>query len=221
MECDYMTKIDFTLLNDTEVSFEEKKSIFICNIKRIIDEKDAIDYINSIKLKYKDASHNVYAYITNNGISMRYSDDGEPQGTAGPPILEVLKREELMDVAAVVTRYFGGTLLGAGGLIRAYSTSCKQGIDSAKKIKRAAGCVFDIECDYEKYGKLNNYFQKKNVILKGNEFFENVTMKILCLDKDFEFIKCDIIEMMNGNDIIKKKNLTACFISDKDEIMEV
>ena len=216
-----MTKIDYTILNNAEVSFEEKKSVFICNIKRIMNEKEALEYISMVKLKYKDASHNVYAYITNNGISMRYSDDGEPQGTAGPPILEVLKREELMDVVVVVTRYFGGTLLGAGGLIRAYTTSCKQGIDCGKKIKRMVGCLFELECDYEKYGKLNNYFQKKNVILKGNEFFENVTMKILCFDRDFEIIKGDIIEMMNGNDIIKSKDLLSCFISDKDEIMEV
>lgn len=216
-----MTKIDYTILKAAEVTFEEKKSIFICNIKRISEEQEALEFINIMKQKYKDASHNVYAYITNKGISMRYSDDGEPQGTAGPPILEVLKREELMDVVVVVTRYFGGTLLGAGGLIRAYTTSCKQGIDEGKKIRRAAGCLFEIECDYEKYGKLNNYFQKKNIIFKGNEFFENVTMKILCLEEDFEIIKNDMIEMMNGNNIIKNKKLFDCFINDKEEIMEV
>lgn len=216
-----MIKIDYTILNEVEVSFEEKKSQFICNIKRIYSDTEAQEFLATIKQKYKDASHNVYAYITNNGIAMRYSDDGEPQGTAGPPVLEVLKREELNDVVVVVTRYFGGVLLGAGGLIRAYTASCKQGIDAGKKVKRTEGCLFELVCDYEKYGKLNNYFQNKNVISKGNDFLENVTMKILCFTKDFEAIKNDIIEMMNGNDIIKGVINTQCYINDIDEIMEV
>lgn len=216
-----MIKIDYTILKEIEVSFEEKKSIFICNIKRINNETEARDFINIIKQNYKDASHNVYAYITNNGVAMRYSDDGEPQGTAGPPVLEVLKREELNDVVVVVTRYFGGVLLGAGGLIRAYTASCKQGIDAGKKVKRTEGCLFELKCDYEKYGKLNNYFQNKNVILKGNDFLENITMKILCFSKDFDKIKNDIIEMMNGNDIIINTIEHTCFIGENDEIMEV
>lgn len=216
-----MNKTDYTILNETEVSFEEKKSLFICNIKRINNENEAQEFVSAIKQKYKDASHNVYAYITNNGISMRYSDDGEPQGTAGPPVLEVLKREELNDVVVVVTRYFGGILLGAGGLVRAYTASCKQGIDEGQKVKRGGGILFEIECDYEKYGKINNYFQKKNVKLKGSEFLENISMKVLCLSKDFENIQNDIVEMMNGNNIIKSKLDVICFINESDEIMEV
>lgn len=165
-----MAKINYTILNEVEVTFEEKKSIFICNIKRINNEPEAQLYINNIKQKYKDASHNVSAYITNNKISMRYSDDGEPQGTAGPPVLEVLKREELNDVVVVVTRYFGGILLGAGGLIRAYATSCKQGIDASIKVKITEGYLFKITCDYEKYGKLNNYFSKRTLLIKAMNF---------------------------------------------------
>ena len=187
-----MVKDDYTILNTTEVSFEERKSIFICNIKKISNEEEAHKFIDEIKQKYKDASHNVYAYITNNKIAMRYSDDGEPKGTAGPPVLEVLKREELNDVAVVITRYFGGILLGAGGLIRAYTSSCSQGIHAGKKVRRTQGCYFEIVCDYEKYGKINNYFQRENVILKGNDFLENITMKILCFSKDFQKIKNDI-----------------------------
>lgn len=216
-----MIKDDYTILNAIEVSFEERKSLFICNIKRVNDEEEALKFINEMKQKYKDASHNVYAYITNNKVSMRYSDDGEPQGTAGPPVLEVLKREELNDVAVVVTRYFGGILLGAGGLIRAYTSSCNQGIHAGKKVRRTQGCYFELTCDYEKYGKLNNYFQRANVILKGNDFFENITMKILCFSKDFEKIKSDTIEMMNGNDIISNITYLSTFIGDNNEIMEV
>jgi uncharacterized YigZ family protein len=216
-----MIKEDYTVLKQVEVSFEEKRSLFICNIKRIKDEKEAMDFIGSIREKYKDATHNVYAYITNNGISMRYSDDGEPQGTAGPPVLEVLKREWLNDVAVVVTRYFGGILLGAGGLVRAYSASCKQGVDAAVKVKRMEGCLFELVCDYDKYGKINNYLKKKNVVIKNTEFLENIKMDIISLRRDFDGIHSDIIEMMNGNDIITLKESFQCFVDESEKIMEV
>lgn len=216
-----MTKEGYTVLKQVEVSMEERKSVFICNIKRISDENEAMEFINSIKSQYKDARHNVYAYITNNGISMRYSDDGEPQGTAGPPVLEVLKREGLNDVAAVVTRYFGGILLGAGGLIRAYGGSCKQGIDEAKKVKRLDGVIISAVCDYDKYGKLNNYLQNKNVVIENVDFAENVTIKLLCLKKEYDSIRSDIIEMMYGKDIINIVENELCFVDENDTIMEV
>ncbi|SEF54244.1 uncharacterized protein, YigZ family [Caloramator fervidus] len=216
-----MLKEDWTVLNQVEVSFEEKKSLFICNIKRVKNEEEAIEFINSIKEKYKDATHNVYAYITNNGISMRYSDDGEPQGTAGPPVLEVLKREGLNDVAVVVTRYFGGILLGAGGLVRAYSASCKQGVDAAKKVKRKKGVEFKIVLDYEKYGKINHYLQNKNVKILNTEYLENIKMNVVCLEENFEKIHSDIIELMNGNDIIKVVGHRLVFIDENDQIIKV
>lgn len=216
-----MIKEGYTVLKQAEVSFEERRSVFICNIKRIKDEKEAMDFINSIKEKYKDATHNVYAYITNNKISMRYSDDGEPQGTAGPPVLEVLKREGVDDVAAVVTRYFGGILLGAGGLIRAYGASCKQGLDAACKVKRLLCMSINISCDYEKYGKLNNYLQRENVLIKNVDFTEIVKLHIICLKKDIERIRGDIIEMMYGNDGIDVLGEMLCFVDDEEKIMDV
>ncbi|MCX7885413.1 MAG: YigZ family protein [Caloramator sp.] len=216
-----LNKEYFTVLNQVEVSFEEKKSIFICNIKRVENENEAMEFINKIKEKYKDATHNVYAYITNNKISMRYSDDGEPQGTAGPPVLEVLKREGLNDVAAVITRYFGGTLLGASGLIRAYGTSCKMGVDAAKKVKRLEGCVFEMNFDYDKYGKIQNYFQKKNIVINNSEFLEKVYLNITCLKQDFDEIKSDMIELMNGINICSLKYDIMCYVDDENKIMEV
>jgi uncharacterized YigZ family protein len=216
-----MIREDYTLLKQIEVSFEERKSLFICNIKRISSEKEAMEFINSIKEKYKDATHNVYAYITNNTISMRYSDDGEPQGTAGPPVLEVLKREGLNDVAAVVTRYFGGIMLGAGGLIRAYGASCKQGIDEAKKVKRMEGSLFEIVCDYDKYGKLNNYLQNQNIVIKSTEFLENIKLDIISLRRDFDNINSDIRDMMSGKDAITLKESLQCFVDESENIMEV
>lgn len=216
-----MTKEGYTILKQSEVSFEERKSIFICNIKRIENEHDAMDFVNSIKEKYKDATHNVYAYITNNGISMRYSDDGEPQGTAGPPVLEVLKREGLNDVVAVVTRYFGGILLGAGGLIRAYGNSCKTGVDAGIRVMRLEGCDFYIIIDYDKYGKLNNYLQRKNIKIINTEFMENIKLNIVCLKKDFQIIKNDIINMMNGKDIIIENDNIMCYVDENENLMEV
>lgn len=213
-------KEGYTVLKQAEVSFEEKKSIFICNIKRVGNEKEAMEFINSIKLKYKDATHNVFAYITNNSISMRYSDDGEPQGTAGPPMLEVLKREGINDVAAVVTRYFGGTLLGAGGLIRAYSSSCKQGVDAAVKVKTIPAVLYRMEFEYDMYGRINNYYQGKNVIVKNTEFLERVSMDIMCSQKDYEKFHSDVIEMMNGKDCFTIVENLMCFVDGDGKLME-
>lgn len=216
-----MVKEGYTILKQSEVSIEERKSVFICNIKRIENEQEAMGFINSIRERYKDATHNVYAYVTNNGISMRYSDDGEPQGTAGPPVLEVLKREGLNDVAAVVTRYFGGILLGAGGLIRAYGNSCKAGVDAGVKVLRLEGCDFHITCDYDRYGKLNNYLQNKNIKILDTEFMENIKLNIVCLKKDFDGIKNDIMNMMNGREIIKENTALMCYVNEDENIMEV
>jgi uncharacterized YigZ family protein len=215
-----MEKDKYTILNQIEVTIEERKSIFICNLKKIENESNAMEFINSIKGKYKDASHNVYAYITNNGISMRYSDDGEPSGTAGPPVLEVLKREGLNDVAAVVTRYFGGTLLGAGGLIRTYGASCKTAIDSAVRVKMIEGLCLSITCEYDKYGKVLNYIQNKDMIIKDTVFTENVEVIIICRLNDFEMLKTDIIEMMNGKDIINILEKIKCFEDLNGKLME-
>lgn len=217
-----MSKDFFTIRQHVEVEMEERRSRFICNIKRVLNEQEAMDFINEIKQKYKDATHNVYAYITNNGISMRYSDDGEPQGTAGPPVLEVLKRENLNNVAVVVTRYFGGILLGAGGLVRAYGASCKQGIDEAGKVRESEAVIFNINCDYEKYGKITNYLSKKNIIIKDTVYTDIVSIEIMSFYEDFQKIRQDMIEMNNGNDIIniKKENVT-CFINEEGKIMEV
>lgn len=216
-----LVKEGYTILKETEVSMEERKSLFICNIKRIENEEKAMEFINSIKMKYKDATHNVYAYITNNNISMRYSDDGEPQGTAGPPMLEVLKREGINDVVAVVTRYFGGIMLGAGGLIRAYGAACKAGVDAGQKVMRLNAKEFYITCDYDKYGKLNNYIQRKNIKVIDSVFLENIQLNIICLAKDFNDINSDIIEMMNGKEVIKEIKNSLCFVDETDAILEV
>jgi len=121
-----------TISKEATVEMEEKKSRFIANVKPVSSEEEALEFINNIRAKYWDATHNVYAYyISGENIIQRFSDDGEPSGTAGMPVLEVIKRMELKDLVVVVTRYFGGILLGASGLVRAYSKSAALGIEAA------------------------------------------------------------------------------------------
>ena len=216
-----MDKPVYTVLKEAKTSMEEKKSIFICSIKRITSEQEAMEFINSIKTQHKDATHNVYAYITNNGISMRYSDDGEPQGTAGPPMLEVLKREGVNDVAAVVTRYFGGTLLGAGGLIRAYSSSCKQGLYEAVKVRTEKGISFTMSFDYDRYGRINNYLKSKNIIINDTIYLEKISIDGTCLEKDYSSMDQDMREMFNGEECLSIKSELICFVDDEGRIMEV
>lgn len=217
-----MKKDDLTVLRQTEVKMEERKSVFIGNIKRVADEEEASAFVAEIKGKYKDATHNVYAYITGNGIHMRYSDDGEPQGTAGAPVLEVLKREGINDVCCVVTRYFGGVLLGAGGLIRAYGGTCKLALDDAGKVTRKEGSLIEITCSYELYGKINNYIINENVVVKNQVFEENVRVTIVCLEEQRDKIVSELEDMTNARAVIEKldKNV-CCYMDEKGKIKEV
>ena len=121
-----------TILDRAEDEFVERKSRFIGAIAPVETEEEALDFIAQIKHQHRDATHNTYAYVLKNGVK-RYSDDGEPQGTAGVPMLDCLEKEGLVDVAVVVTRYFGGILLGAGGLVRAYSHGAKIAVDAASR----------------------------------------------------------------------------------------
>lgn len=132
----------------------EKRSKFIAHARPVSSEAEAIEYLNSLKQKYWDARHNVYAYILRENNIMRYSDDGEPSGTAGVPVLEILKKEELTDIIVVVTRYFGGILLGTGGLVHAYSKAAKAGVEAAGIVNMILCRKVKIKCDYNLSGKI-------------------------------------------------------------------
>ena len=128
---------------------EEKKSRFIAHVYPVQSEEQAVSYINEVKKKYWDARHNCWAYsIGEKQPALRCSDDGEPSGTAGKPMLEVVTGQELHNVVAVVTRYFGGTLLGTGGLIRAYTKSTQEGIKESMVIEKCLGVMLSLTCDY-------------------------------------------------------------------------
>ncbi len=143
-----------TIKKESSAEIVEKRSKFIATVIPVTTEEQAIEHLNELRQKYWDARHNVYAYILRENNIMRYSDDGEPSGTAGVPVLDILKKEELTDLIVVVTRYFGGILLGTGGLVHAYSKSAKEGIDSAG-IKKMRLCrSYRLRCDYNMIGKL-------------------------------------------------------------------
>lgn len=174
MDLEYRTVHEF---GSDEVIIE--KSRFIGYSKPIENEEDAIEFIDEIKQKHKDASHNVWAYTV--GMSMniqRYSDDGEPKGTAGIPVLEVIKKEDLRNVAVVVTRYFGGTKLGAGGLVRAYTKGAKIGLDAARIVAKHLYTKLFVQIEYTMLGKIQNEFANKGYIIKDIEYGENVKLTI-------------------------------------------
>lgn len=179
MDGDYSTVRDYG-----EASFTEKKSEFIGHIKHVETEEEAVDFINEIRAANRKAKHNVYAYILRSGNISRYSDDGEPQGTAGVPVLEVLRKEGLTDVCCVVTRYFGGILLGGGGLVRAYSHSAKIAADASERLVMCLCRPVTVTADYNLYGKISYALPEFDVKLLNTDYAESVTVKML-VKKDF------------------------------------
>ncbi len=172
------TRLDeyFTLKQQASDEYVVKHSRFISCALPVQTQEQAVAFINEVRAKHWDAKHNVYAYVLRDGQIKRYSDDGEPQGTAGMPVLDVLLKEELTDCCVVVTRYFGGILLGGGGLVRAYSHSAKLGVDAAQKIKMAL-CVRAVcECDYGFYGKLSGMIPEAGGTVEAADFTDKVSV---------------------------------------------
>lgn len=193
-----------TILKTATTEFEEKKSRFITNIKPVSTEEDAIAFINEIKTKHWNASHNVYAYsINNDTLVQRYSDDGEPSGTAGMPVLEVIRRTGVQNLVVVVTRYFGGTLLGASGLIRAYSHGASLGVEAAEIITRKMCVNINIMLEYTLFGKLQNMLMTNNNIIKDIQYGQDVELTVLIEEGSEEALIKDIIENTNGRSIIE------------------
>ena len=190
-----------------------KHSKFIGYAKPVKTKEEAESFIDEIKRKHWDATHNVYAYVLKNDNIKRYSDDGEPQGTAGVPVLDVIEKEKLYDVCVVVTRYFGGILLGGGGLVRAYSHSAKIAIDSAQIITMALCLDIEIVCDYSFYGKIETFLRNENAQLISSDFADNV--KVLCrIKKDnYESFDNKLTDLSNGK--IKAKIIDEKFIDFK------
>ena len=182
--------LEYTTIHDrAEDEFTERKSRFIGFIAPVETEQQALDFINEIKQKHRDDTHNTYAYLLKNGVK-RYSDDGEPQGTAGVPMLDCLEKEGLTDVAVVVTRYFGGILLGAGGLVRAYSHGAKIAVDAAQRKLMTTCVLLNMDLDYSFYGKINYILPNYICRVESSDFGVTVNLKVLFkADQCERFIK--------------------------------
>lgn len=178
--------------------FTEKRSRFIGNSMPVSSEKEALDFVSSIKSKYWDANHNVYAYIIREGGIQRFSDDGEPQGTAGIPVLDVLKKGGLTDTVVVVTRYFGGILLGAGGLVRAYSHGAKIAVKAAGMKQMRPAFRLEMDTDYSLYGKIAYILPKYHIQEPENDFGAAVRMRFTIAAELFERFKKELTELTNG-----------------------
>ena len=187
-----------TVKNRAEAMMTEKKSKFISNVCPCSYEEEALEFLKRIKSKYPDATHNVYAYVIDENNIFRYSDDGEPQGTAGMPVLDTIRKEGLVDVCVVVTRYFGGTLLGTGGLVHAYGSSAKQGLIEAGIITRSLCNVVCVRVDYTLVGKIQHKIAADNLILDDTEYGNDVAFYICCLMEDTEKFIEEITDLTNG-----------------------
>lgn len=202
-----------TVSGAAETLLTEKKSKFISNVKPVETEEEALEFLASIKKKYSDATHNVYAYIIDENNIFRYSDDGEPGGTAGMPVLDTIRKEGIVDVIVVVTRYFGGTLLGTGGLVHAYGASAKQGLLEAGIVTRTLCNIVEIRCDYTLVGKIQYKISSENYILEDTVYDNEVTFKICCKIEDTEKLIDEMIDLTNGR--------AVCSVSDEPKYIDV
>lgn len=166
-----------TIIEDTTTQFTEKHSRFIGYVAHTETDEEAVAFIEKIRSVNSDARHNVYAYVLNADNRMRYSDDGEPHGTAGKPILDIINGAELKDVTVVVTRYFGGILLGTGGLVRAYSKSAKDTIDAADKYLMVPGISYSVNLDYSNLAKFESLLPEFDGTKEEILFEDTVSVK--------------------------------------------
>lgn len=201
-----------TIRNQGEERFEEKKSEFIGYAKRVENEDDAKAFVNEIKNMHKQATHNCWAYVIGENMNtQRYSDDGEPQGTAGIPILEVMKKSNITDCAIVVTRYFGGILLGTGGLNRAYTKGASVAIKSAGIVEKVLGLKLSFEMEYDLFGKIQYICGQNSWHIEDTEYTDKVIVHILCEKTLSDEIEGEIVESTNGKVIVKKSEQDIYF----------
>ncbi len=191
-----------TVKKGADAEFVEKKSRFISHVLPVKTEQEALDFINEHKSKYWDATHNVYAYVLRDNNIQRYSDDGEPSGTAGVPVLDVIRKEGLTDTVVVVTRYFGGTLLGAGGLVRAYTKSAKLGIDESGIVTMGMCGIYKVTVDYDLLGKAQNTIAEHGSRVENADYKENVVLDVIVSQEDG--FKETLTDALNGRVRINK-----------------
>ena len=214
-----MKNIEFkTIKNNSEAEIVEKKSRFIANVFSVSSKKEAEEKIAVIKKKYYDAKHSCYAFsvLEENGSKyQKCSDDGEPSGTAGGPMLNILQKNNLCNVLVIVTRYFGGILLGTGGLVRAYSDATLEAIDDAEKVEKCMGQEAEVEIEYNNIENFKHYCKINNIFIGDFVYSDIIFCKIqlqesskLRLIEDFETKKVNLINLK----FLSKKLIDKCII---------
>lgn len=194
-----------TVYEGGEGEIVEKKSRFIATVRPVESEEAALAFLEEMKKKYWDARHNCYVYsVGMNREFTRCSDDGEPSGTAGRPMLDVVLGEDIYNVAVVVTRYFGGVLLGTGGLVRAYSKAVQEGLTASKVILKQKGIALKITTDYTGIGKIQYIAGERNIPILDSEYTDKVVMKLLVPVQDVGSVQKAVTEGTNGRAGIEK-----------------
>lgn len=184
----------------------EKKSRFIATVRPVETEEEALAFIAEMKKKYWNATHNCSAFVIGENQNLqRCSDDGEPQGTAGRPMLDVLLGEEIHNLAVVVTRYFGGTLLGTGGLVRAYSKAVQEGLKHCVVIEKQQGFLLKMNTDYNGVGKIQYILGKRKIQITSSEYAADVTLEALIPEEELAKVKEEITEATSGRTIYREE----------------
>lgn len=198
--------IEYISIKDkVRTSLIEKKSRFIADAANVTNEDEARAFLAEIKSEFPDASHHTYAYVIGRQVpAARYSDDGEPHGTAGLPILDVLQNKGITDTIIVVTRYFGGTKLGAGGLVRAYSKSAADCMEAAGIIKHIPGEILAVETDYHNLGKIKNFIEKAGYSVEGEDYSSHVIIRTLIPVTETDSFKTKITDLTNASAVVSK-----------------
>ncbi len=187
-----------TVARRAEAVLVEKRSKFIATVIPCEKEEDALRFLDQMRKKYSNATHNVYAYVIDENNIFRYSDDNEPSGTAGMPVLDTIRKAGLVDCAVVVTRYFGGTLLGTGGLVHAYGQSAKEGLLSAGIVERRLCDIVKVTVDYQASGKVTHFLSGSGYMIENTVYENDVTYFVMVKKADTEKFQKDMTELTSG-----------------------
>lgn len=217
---EWKNEMSYTIREEGRGEYTEKKSVFIGRLKRVTSEEEAREYIAEIRKLEKGARHHVFAYIigADSGI-VRYSDDGEPQGTGGQPVLRVLGALGLTDVCLVVTRFFGGVLLGAAGLTRAYSKAASDAAASVKRWETAEGALMQVRLAYDVHARLKTFLDTVQILATSYE--DAVTLDLIVPREQLEELQKDFLEQSQGKAAFSEAKVVPCFLREDGFLEEI
>jgi uncharacterized YigZ family protein len=195
-----------TIKERSHFEYEDRKSVFIGEAMPVSTEADAIAFIDSVKKRYPDARHHVYAYVLRENSVMRFTDDHEPQGTAGMPVLDIIRKNGCTDVVIVVTRYFGGTLLGTGGLVRAYTSAALGALEGGEIIKYDVYTGAELSVSYSDYGKITSILDNLGFRIENTIYDVGITLSGRIVSSSFADLESALVEATAGRIEIKKLN---------------